>query len=160
VSTCISGFRHLGAPDEAASRIVRAFANLLRGLAPVREGAGEHPHRSALPAAAAVTGGLVALVLGPIGFFGIAGSHDCTEATADGDGVPLKSECGGTAAIGLVVALGVGAIASAVARAVARPRMSGHSDSHRRLFYVSAAAFAWVAFATFLASAAIGYRGR
>jgi hypothetical protein len=160
VTAVISGFRHLRNAEEPASLIVNAFATLLRGLPPVRAGDGAHPARSRLPAIAAVAGLIAALVVGPIGFFVVAGSHGCTEPAADGEGVSLKDGCGGTELIALVAALVAGMIAFSAARAVARPRMSGHSDSHGRIFCVSMAAFAWVALATFLASAVIGYAGR
>jgi uncharacterized membrane protein YdjX (TVP38/TMEM64 family) len=51
-------------------------------------------------------------------------------------------------------------VAYFVARTVARQRMSGHSDSHTRIFNVCAAAFFWGGFATFVVSLAIGYGGR
>jgi hypothetical protein len=169
VSAVISGFSHLGAPDEAASRIVRAFANLLKGLPAVREGTGRHPRRSGLPAVAAWVGFIAISFFGPESFCAFAECHHCTEhvehwdehGQSDGESTTFKSECGGAAplGIGLVVALVVGAIVCVAARAVARPRMSGHSDSHKRIFYVSAAAFFWAALATLVASAAITYCG-
>jgi len=60
----------------------------------------------------------------------------------------------------MVLAVVVASVAYFVARAVARPRMSGHSDSHTRIFHVCLAAFFWGGFATFVASLAIGYGSR
>jgi hypothetical protein len=150
VSAWISGFRHLGAPDEAASRIVRAFANLLRGLPPVREAAGRHPRRSILPAVSVWAGLMLALPFGLGAFFGVADSHNCLDTNG------LKSECGGLVPP-FAVAIVAGAIACGVARAVARRRMTGDSDSSTRVSYVSWAAFIWIACVTLVVSAAVYY---
>lgn len=160
VTAVISGFSHLTAPDEGAGHIVRAFANLLRSLPPVVAGRGMHPQRSALPVVAAVTGGIALFVGGPIGFLGVAGAHECTEASDDGEGVTLKDGCGGTAVLGLVAAIVAGAVAVPAVRGIARPLLSGDSDSHKRLAYVSVAAFSWAALIALVGVAAIGYGGR
>jgi hypothetical protein len=160
VTALISGFQHLGQPEDAARRMVRAFATLLRGLPPVGAGAGQHPRRSSLPRFLAFGGFLVASIVGPIAVVGIAGAYGCTEGASDGEGVTLKSGCGGTVGTSMVLAVVVASVAYFVARAVARPRMSGHSDSHTRIFHVCLAAFFWGGFATFVASLAIGYGSR
>jgi hypothetical protein len=160
VTAVISGFRHLGQPEDAARRMVRAFATLLRGLPPVGADAGQHPHRSPLPHVAGFGGGLVALVGGPLALFGIAGAYGCTEGTSDGEGVSLKDGCYGTAAISVVLAFVGAVVACLIARPIARARMSGDSDSHTRIFEVCAAAFFFGGFATFVVSLVIGYGGR
>jgi hypothetical protein len=162
VSAVISAFRHLTASDEAPSRRGGKPRSSFVNACTMRDGAGAHPHRSSAPGCAAMAGGLTLLIGGPIAFFAIAGAYNCTEATGTDDdaGVSLRSGCGDTAVMALLVAFVAATTAYAVTRAVARPRMSGQSDSHKRLFYVAAAAFTWVFLATFLAAAAIGYARR
>ncbi|HEY1691199.1 MAG TPA: hypothetical protein VGG39_03510 [Polyangiaceae bacterium] len=157
VTGSISGFRHLVDAEDAARRMVRAFATLLRGLPPIRVGAGRHPRRSALPASLAFGGFLVAVVLGPVALMGIAGANDCTESASDGEGVTLKDGCGVTFWTATLLACIAAFVAYFVARALARLRMSGHSDSHKRILHVGLAAFWWGGFATFVVSLAIGY---
>ncbi|HEY6462604.1 MAG TPA: hypothetical protein VIY73_20690, partial [Polyangiaceae bacterium] len=117
----------------------------LRGLPPVRDGGGQHPRRSAWPAIAAVTGWAALFVGCPTGLSTMADAHP-----ASGAGAPV--------ATALVFATVAGIFAGRVARAIAKPRMSGRSDSSGRLTLVSLAAFAWVTLATALATALLVYR--
>ncbi len=160
VVAVISGFAHLKAPEEAASRIVCAFASLLRGLPPVAAVAGQHPHRGRSSGCLALSGFVVTTVVAPTALFAIADYHHCTEGASDGEGATLKSGCEGPAAIAAVSSFLGGLAAYFVVRSVARSRMAGHSDSHRRIFYVSLAAFFWFGLVTFVGGLAITYASR
>lgn len=158
VTAVLSAFMKLRDVPARASRVAHAFASLLSGLPPVRHSGGAHPPRSALPKVMAVLG-FVLLIASPALLFVIAGAHDCTQPASDGDGQSLKDGCGGPAQAAFVVAAVVGSIAAIVARAIARPRLAGHSDSRARILMVVAAAFTWIGVATFLAMAAMFYAG-
>ena len=146
--------------DEAPERVIAAFAKLLSGLPPVSASGAEHPKRSAAPIALAITGGIAMMVGSPLALFGIAGVYDCTEPSSDGEGTSLKDGCGGPAGLAFCVALVMGVIAMIAVRALARPRVSGRSDSHRQLSYIGIAALGWAAFSAFFVTALLAYASR
>ncbi len=157
ITALISAFGALRDVSDAPTRVVRGFASLLSGLPPVARAAGEHPERSPLPTLAAIMGGLALVIGAPVGLFGIASEYNCTESTADGEGSSLKDGCGGVAGLAIVLALVAAFVMTFVTRAIARPMVAGHSDSHKRLLTITLAAFAWAAFVAFLLTVYFGY---
>ncbi|HEY2367003.1 MAG TPA: hypothetical protein VGH87_11490 [Polyangiaceae bacterium] len=160
VTAQTSRFMKLANVDGAPERVIASFAALLSGLPPVARADGEHPRRSGAPKVLAILGGVALLTGAPITVFGVAGAYDCTESSSDGEGTSLKDGCGAPAALALVAGVVVGLVAMAIARAVARPRVAGHSDSHTRLTYVSVAAFTWTALVALFIAALLGYSSR
>ena len=133
---------------------------MLVHLPPVARAVGEHPKRSGAPKALAITGAISFVVGAPLVIFGVAGAHDCTEGSGDGEGETLKDGCGAPAGVALIAAVCAGFLVMFVLRASFRSRVAGHSDSHKQLSYVSIAAFAWSALATLLIAVLIGYSSR
>jgi hypothetical protein len=160
VTALVSAFGKMRGVTDAPGQVARAFAALLSNLPPVAAAHGEHPRRSSAPKVLAGLGGIALIVLMPLGMFGIAGSYDCTEPSSDGDGVSLKDGCGSPALLALVAALIAGFIVMMIVRALAKPGVSGRSDSHKQLLYVSIAAFTWSAFAAFVVTAFLAYSSR
>ena len=151
-------FGKLAGIDDAPERVIGAFAKLLSGLPPVSATGGEHPQRSGAPLALAILGGIALVVGTPIGCFGVAGAYDCTESSEDGSSI--KAGCGGPIGFAVVAAVVVGFAVMFGARALARPRIAGRSDSHTQMSYVSVAAFTWSALAAFLIAAVLGFAAR
>lgn len=160
VTARTSRFMKLANTSGAPERVIDGFAALLSGLPPVARTDGKHPERSGAPKALAILGGVALLAGAPIAVFGVAGAYDCTESASDGEGSSLKDGCGGPAALALVAGVVGGFVAMAIARAVARPRVAGHSDSHTQLTYVSVAAFTWTALVALFVAALLGYSSR
>lgn len=153
-------FGKLAGVDDAPGRVIGAFAKMLSELPPVSATGAEHPTRSGAPIALAILGGLALMIAGPLGLFGIAGAYDCTEGTGDGEGETFKDGCGHQALLAIGAALVTGFVVMTIVRALARPRVAGRSDSHKQLFYVTAAAFAWSALVALVITALLGYASK
>jgi hypothetical protein len=137
-------------PDRA-NVMVSSFSKLALAFPPLRASGGTHaetPYRT-LVRVGGVLAGVLFFALIPI-FLVLASGFDCSEPSSDGEGSTLKDGCGAAPVLGLLAAVVVGALASAIATRFVVPKLRGRSDSAARMAGLSWTSFGLAAEITFL----------
>lgn len=150
VKAQLNSFASRDPGETRADEMLDAFVTLVDDLPSVKASAGTHPERplAAFNVGFGIFAGLAAVGAIP-GYFIIASTHDCTEASDDGEGQSLKDGCAAPGAMAFVIGFVAAAVVALVARPWLKRRFSGQSSSLSQITTANIVIFALTLFGCF-----------